>query len=366
MWGYRITHHGGPEVLTLADDLPVPAVGPGEVRVRVAACGLNHLDLWVRNGVPGHRYPLPLVPGSEIAGVVEAVGPGVSGIVPGQPTLVAPGLSCGICPACLAGEDPLCPQYGILGETRDGGYAGLVTVPARNILPHPPGLSFAQAAAVPLTFLTAWHMLVTRARLRPHETVLVHAAGSGVSTAAIQIARLWHAGRIIATAGSDEKLALARRLGADETINYRHEDFVARVRCLVGRSGVDVVIDHVGGEVFAQSVRILGRGGRIVLCGATAGAEASINLRAVFFKGLSILGSTMGGLGELRTLLGFVGRGELVPVVDRVFPFAEAAAAQERLARREAAGKLVLAVGDDALSVPVPAPSTTTPEGIAP
>lgn len=357
MRGYRIAQHGGPEVLGLADDLPLPAVAAGEVRVRVSACALNHLDLWVRNGVPGHRYPLPLVPGSEIAGTVDAVGPGVTAIAPGMPTLVAPGVSCGVCPVCLAGEDPLCADYGILGETRDGGYAEWVTVPARNVLPMPAGLTFAQAAAVPLTFLTAWHMLVTRARLRPHETVLIHAAGSGVSTAAIQIARLWHAGRILVTAGSEAKLERALALGASDAIDYRSEDFAARVRELVGRGGVDVVVDHVGGEVFAKSLRVLGRGGRIVLCGATSGAEAAINLRAVFFKGLSILGSTMGGLGELRTLLGFVASGALVPVIDRIVPFADAGPAQDRLARREAFGKIVLAVRDDATTVPVTSPS---------
>ncbi|MCB9378351.1 MAG: zinc-binding dehydrogenase [Holophagales bacterium] len=353
MLGYRVARHGGPEALEWGELLdPVPA--PGEVLVRVRACALNHLDLWVRNGVPGHRFPLPLVPGCEIAGVVEAHGPGVDDPAPGTPVLVGSGVSCGVCPYCESGRDALCARFGILGEDRDGGYAELVAVPRRNLFDLPRGLSYVEAAAIPLVFLTAWHMLADRARLAMHEDVLVHAAGSGVSTAAIQIARLLGARRIFATAGSDAKLARARELGATDTINYREEDFAQRVREATGKRGVDVVIDHVGGETFERSLRCLARGGRVVLCGATAAAEASINLRAVFFKSLSILGSTMGSNAELRTLLGWFERGELAPVVDRACPLEEAPAAQQRLAAREATGKIVLTVGDDAHDVPRP------------
>jgi|CXWL01.1.fsa_nt_gi NADPH:quinone reductase-like Zn-dependent oxidoreductase len=347
MLGFRIAAHGGPEVLEFGP-LPRPVMRPDEVLVAVRACGLNHLDLWVRNGMPGHRFPLPMVPGCEIAGDVVAVGEAVRHVAIGMRTLVAPGVSCGHCPRCLAGEDALCPDYGILGETRDGGYAELVAVPGRNILPLPPNLTYVEAAALPLVFMTAWHMLVTRAALRPHETVLVHAAGSGVSSAAIQIARLLHAGHIIATAGSDAKLARARALGADDTINYQTEDWVARARAILasrssqGSRGVDVVVDHVGGEIFEKSLRLLAPGGRIVVCGATAGGTATVNLRALFFKAISILGSTMGSIAELATVLDFVARGELAPVVDRVYPWRQAPAAQAALARREQFGKLVL------------------------
>jgi NADPH:quinone reductase-like Zn-dependent oxidoreductase len=282
-----------------------------------------------------------------VAGDVDAVGDRVAGFAPGDPVLVAPGLSCGHCSRCLAGEDPLCDAYGILGETRDGGYADYVLVPGRNLLPLPAGLSYVEAAATPLSFLTAWHMLKARAGLRPHEDVLVHAAGSGVGSAAIQIARLLGARHIVATAGSDAKLALARELGATHTVNYRQEDFARAARAATGGKGVEVAVDHVGGEVFERSLKALARGGRLVLCGATAGAEARLNLRAVFFKSLSILGSTMGSLEELREVVRLIASGELRPVVDRTFPLAEAAAAQEVLARREQFGKLVLTVGGE-------------------
>lgn len=355
MRAWQVTRHGGPEALEWKE-LPDPEPGPGEVRVAVRACALNRLDLWVRNGVPGHELPLPLVPGSEVAGVVDAVGPGVDDLEPGFPTLVAPGVSCGVCPRCLGGEDMLCRRYGILGEHRDGGYAESIVVPRRNVLPLPVGLSFVEAAAVPLVFLTAWHMLAARARLGRREDVLIHAAGSGVSSAAIQIARLLGARRIVATAGSDEKLARARELGATHTVNYRTDDFVAAARQATGGKGVEVVVDHVGGEVFERSFKALAWAGRIVLCGATAEGEARINLRAVFFKSLSILGSTMGTIAELAHLAGYFETGELVPVVDRTLPLERAREAQAVLEDREQFGKVVLTVGDEDEARRVPRP----------
>ena len=351
MKGFRVSRHGGPEALEWGE-WPDPVAGPGEVTVRVRACALNHLDLWLRNGVPGHRFPLPLVPGSEIAGDVAAVGAGVTDLAAGTPCLVASGVSCGVCLRCLAGLDHLCARYGLLGEHRDGGYAELVTVPRRNILPLPAGLSYVEAAALPLGFLTAWHMLTARAALAPHEDILLHAAGSGVTSAGIQIARLLGARRILVTAGSEEKLARARELGATHGILYNQGDFVRAAREATHGEGVDVVFDHVGGETFERSLKLLKRGGRIVLCGATSGAEAKINLRALFFKQLSILGSTMGSLAELLSLLPYFASGALHPVVDRTFPLAEAPAAQEFLARRGAFGKLVLTVGTGARDVP--------------
>lgn len=355
MRGWQVTRHGGAEALEWRE-LADPEPGPGEVRVAVRACAVNHLDLWVRNGVPGHRFPLPLVPGSEVAGVVDAVGAGVDGVEIGSPTLVAPATSCGHCARCVAGEDMLCRQYAILGEHRDGGYAELLVVPRRNVLPLPRGLSFVEAAAVPLVFLTAWHMLAGRAKLARREDVLIHAAGSGVSSAAIQIARLLGARVIVATAGSAEKLARARELGATHTVDYTTDDFVAAAREATGGKGVEVVVDHVGGEVFEKSMKALAWAGRIVLCGATAQGEATINLRAVFFKSLSILGSTMGSLAELVHLLGYFETGELVPVVDRVLPLAEAREAQAVLEDRAQFGKVVLTVGDPDEAARVPRP----------
>lgn len=335
-----IREHGGPECL-LFEERPTPVPGPGEVLIRVKACALNHLDVWVRKGVPGHKFPLPLVPGCDAAGVIEAVGPGVTSVEAGRPVLVAPGVSCGQCAACASGRDLLCRQYGILGESRDGACAEFLGVPAVNALPLPVGLTFEQAAAVPLVFLTAWHMLVGRAELRPGETVLIHAAGSGVSSAAIQIARLFGA-RILATAGTPAKLARAREMGADEVIDYRSTDFAEEVRRLTGKRGVDVALDHLGGEVFEKSVRCLARGGRLVTCGATSGPQASVDLRVLFFKGLSLLGSTMGYRSELVELLEHVESGSLRPVVDRVLPLAQLRAAHQLLESRQVFGKIVV------------------------
>ncbi len=355
MKGFRVARHGGPDALEWGEWAdPVP--GPGKVTVRVRACALNHLDLWLRNGVPGHRFPLPLVPGSEVAGDVATTGAGVDDLPAGTPCLLSSGVSCGVCARCLAGLDHLCPKYGLLGEHRDGGYAEYVTVPRRNVLPIPKGLSYVEAAAIPLGFLTAWHMLVARAALAANEDILLHAAGSGVTSAGIQIARLLGARRILVTAGTEAKLARASELGATHGILYNQGDFVRAAREATQGEGVDVVFDHVGGETFERSLRLLKRGGRMVLCGATSGAEARINLRALFFKQLSILGSTMGSLAELHSLLPYFETGALRPVVDRTFTLAEAPAAQEYLAQRGAFGKIVLTVGTGAREVPRPLP----------
>lgn len=345
VFAYRITRHGGPSALEWTE-LPRPEPRAEEVLVEVRACALNRLDLWVRNGVEGHEFPLPLIPGSEIAGDVAELGVAGEGLEVGMPVLIAPGISCGLCEACLSGRDNLCRSYGILGETRDGGYAEYVAVPRRNVLPLPPGLSYVEAAALPLVFQTAWHMLTDRARLEPLEDILIHAAGSGVSSAGIQIARLLGARHIIATAGSPKKLERAQELGATHVIDYRHEDFAKAVRKITSGKGVEVVFDHVGGSTFEQSLRCVAWGGRLVLCGATSGYLATVNLRAVFFKSLSILGSTMGSLAELKRLLRFFETGQLRPVLDRVLPLEEAPQAQAALERREVFGKIVLTMGD--------------------
>jgi len=335
-----IEEHGGPEVLRIRER-PVPEPGPGQVRVRVRAVALNHLDLWLRKGVPGVRYPLPLVPGTDGAGLVDALGPGVAGIEPGSPCVLAPGVSCGRCDACSAGDDHLCRWYGILGETTDGTCADFLVVPAANILPKPSNLSFEEAAAVPLPFLTAWHMLIARARLQPGETILIHAAGSAVSTAGIQIAELLGA-RILVTAGSDEKLGLAREMGAEETINYRTTDFAAEVRRLTGKRGADVIFDHVGKDTWEGNIKSLAKGGRLVFCGNTSGTEGVTSLPHVFFKSLSLLGSTMGSRSELHRILRLMERGELHPVIDRVLPLSDIAEGHRVLEERRAFGRVVL------------------------
>jgi len=335
-----IREHGGLDKLEMAD-VPDPVARAGEAVVRVRAVALNHLDIWLRRGVPGHKFPLPMIPGSEVAGIVDSVDDPRWNA--GDEVIVAPGYSCGVCTACLSGNDPLCRNAGIFGETVSGGAAEKIAVPIRNLIRKPAALSFADAAAVPLDMLTAWHMLVARAQLRPGETVLVQAGGSGVGSAAIQIAKLWGA-LVYATAGTAEKAARAKALGADETIVYTEVDFVEEVRRLTSKRGVDVVVEHVGGETFERSLRALAKGGRLVTCGSTSGGEANINLRLIFFKLLSILGSTMGSLAELHEIMKFVEAGRLHPVVDRVLPLSEVAEGHRILEAREAFGKIVFEV----------------------
>jgi len=337
-----LREHGGPEVLRREIvDLPEPAAR--EVRIRVRAVALNHLDLWVRRGLPNLRLEYPHRLGSDVAGEVDALGPGARGVAIGDKVVVNPGVSCGICVRCLSGEDTLCPRYGILGEDLPGGYGRHTIVPDANLVACPGHLPFTQAAAVPLVFLTAWEMVVEKARVRQGETVLVHAAGSGVSSAAIQIAKLLGA-RVIATTSAAAKVERARAIGADEVIDSGAHDFVAEVRRLTGKRGADVVIDHVGGDILAKSVVAAARGGRVVTCGATAGFHPQIDLRHVFFRQIAILGSTMGSKGLLFGILERVATGALRPVVDRVLPLWEAREAHRVLESREAFGKVVLEV----------------------
>ena len=338
-----VREHGGFDRLELIEAPSPSLTGDNNVLVHVHAVALNHLDIWVRRGVPGHKFPLPIIPGSEVAGTIAALPAGETRWKVGDAVLVSPGVSCGRCAACASGNDPLCLSYGIIGESRDGGFAEEVAVPLRNLFRKPQFLSFEEAAAVPLDFLTAWHMLVARAALRPAESVLVHAGGSGIGSAAIQIAKLWNA-HVIATVGSPEKAARARELGADEVILYRETDFAQEVRRLTGKRGVDIVFEHVGADTFDGSMRSLARGGRLVTCGATTGADVKINLRVVFFKLLSILGSTMGSLAEMHEIMKHVEAKRFRPVVDRVLPLEEAGEAQRVLEAREAFGKVVLKI----------------------
>ncbi len=335
-----LREHGGPEVLR-AERLPLPEPGPGEVRVKIAAVALNHMDLWVRRGGPAFHLEYPHRLGCDIVGTVDELGPGVTGWERGARVVVQPGLSCGACAACLDGHDNLCRHYRILGENAQGGYAEAIVVPRVNLVPAPANLTDPQAAAVILTFLTAWQMVVHKARVAPGDTVLVQGAGSGVGVAAVQIAKL-HGARVIATVGSDAKIAPARELGADEVINYRTTDFAAAVKKLTDKRGVDAVIEHVGGATFTASIRAVRSGGRIVTCGATAGFTPEVDLRHVFFRQLEILGSTMGSKADLLRVLAHVSAGRLRPIVHAVLPLAEAATAHRLLEDRAAFGKIVL------------------------
>lgn len=335
---------GGPEVLREAD-LPEPLPGPGDVRLRVAACALNHLDLWVRRGLVGNSISLPHVGGSDVAGWVDAVGEGADAPPLGTPVMAAPGISCGICPACREDRDPLCPDFRILGFQIPGGFAEKCVVPARNllVLPEEGPLSVGDWAAFPLVFTTAWNMLVEKARLRPGETVLVQGAGSGVGSAAVQVARDLGA-RVFAVAGTDWKLKEAAKLGAEAGVNHRTEDVLEAVRRLTGGRGVDVVFEHVGGEIFEKSFKCLARGGRLVTCGATGGGEASLNLRALFAKNLTVAGNYMGSLAGLREAFRRAREGRLRPVVGRRFPLSQLAEAQACMEERNFFGKIVVDV----------------------
>jgi len=340
MRAIMVREHGGFDALRV-EEVPTPELGPGDALVEIRASGVNHLDAWVRRGVPGHRFPLPMILGCDGAGVVTAVGAGVTSVRPGDEVVLAPGLSCGACLPCAEGRDHLCAAYGILGETRHGTAAQFASVPARNCMRKPASLSFAEAAAVPLVFLTAWGMLIDRAGLRAGEVVLVLAAGSGVSSAAVQIARLFGA-TVIATASTARKREAALALGAHVVVDHSAPDWGKEVFAATGRRGCDVVVEHVGTPTFATSLRALRKGGRLVTCGATAGSEVTLDLKPVFFKSLSILGSTMGSRGSLMRVLDLVEQGRLKPVLDRVLPLADVAQAHRALEDRTAFGKIVL------------------------
>ena len=333
--------HGGPEQLTF-EDVPLPALKAGEVLVRVKACALNHLDIWVRQGIPNYTIPLPHISGCDVSGVVERIGEGTDAAYPiGQSVVISPGISCWQCEACLAGKDNFCPAYHLVGAGVHGGYAEYVKVPARNLLPMPSGLTFEQAAAYPLVSVTAWHMVKILADVRPGETVLVMGAGSGVGSMAIQLASLLEA-QVISTVGTDDKIEKAQAIGAALVINHAREDVTQRVLTFTDGRGVDVVIEHIGQAVWDQCLRSLTRGGRLVTCGATSGPENLLDARYVYSRQLTIRGSYMGTRAELLEASRFIEAGTVQPVVDSVFPLSEARQAQERMLARKMFGKIIL------------------------
>lgn len=323
-------------------DIPRPVLSePGDVRVRLRATALNRLDLWVAGGVPGVTYSFPHVIGSDGAGTVEETGPGVAAFAVGDRVLINPGVSCGRCEWCLGGEQPLCPSFGVLGEHRPGTMAEEIVVPDRNLAHLPAGLSWIQAAALPLATITAWRMLTTRAGVGPGETVLIWGIGGGVALAALKIARLLGA-RVIVTSGSDEKLARARALGAELGINHATEDVPGRVKQFTGRRGAEVVIDSVGERTWERSLRSLARRGRLVVCGASSGPMVTTDLRRMFWFQWSLLGSTMGSDAEFRAVVAEAAGGRLLPEIDSVHSFADAIAAFRRLESGAQFGKIVV------------------------
>lgn len=338
MKAVRFHSHGGPDVLVY-EDAPDPSPAPDRAIVRVRACALNHLDLWQRRGLERVRIPLPHISGSDISGeVVEGGGT----LAPGTRVMVHPGLFCGTCAWCQEGRDNECPFFTVLGYLSDGGYAELVSVPVQNLVPIPDHVDFVEAAAFPLTFLTAWHMLITKAALRPADVVLVLAGGSGVGQAAIQIAKV-HGARVLATS-APEKFDQTRALGADEVFDHYNGDFSQGVRGATRGRGADVVIEHVGEATWDRSVRALARSGRLVTCGATTGPKGALNLQHLFAKQLSILGSYMGRRAELSAAAPLFFAGKVKPVVDEVLPLADARKAHERLEAGRQFGKIVLSV----------------------
>jgi NADPH:quinone reductase-like Zn-dependent oxidoreductase len=340
MKAVRIHQFGGPEVLTY-EDVPDPELRKDQVLVRVRSCALNHLDVWVRKGLPGVK--LPHILGSDIAGEIAEVGEYVSGFTVGQRVLVAPMHFCGHCAKCVAGIQNQCREFTVLGNAVDGGNCELIAVPPANVIPIPDSFDFNQAASVPLVFVTAWHMLVGLAGVRPGQTVLILGASSGVGIAAIQIARLFHC-RVITTAGDEAKLEKAHALGADFGIDHYKQKISEEVRKITKKEGVDIVVEHVGAATWDESMKSLKTGGILVTCGATTGPSVGIDLRHLFARQLKLMGSYMGTMGELHEVLGHVFAGRLKPVVDRIFPLQELRQAHEYLEKSQMFGKVVISV----------------------
>jgi NADPH:quinone reductase-like Zn-dependent oxidoreductase len=338
MKAVRFHEFGGPEVLRY-EDAPDPQLRKDQVLVRVKACAMNHLDLWVRKGLPGVK--LPHIPGSDVAGEIVEIGEYLSGFKTGQRVLLAPMHFCHHCAKCAAGLQNQCPEFTVLGNGVDGGDCELIAAPAVNVIPIPDSLDFNQAASVPLVFLTAWHMLVGLAGIRPGQTVLVLGANSGVGIAGIQIARLFHC-RLITTAGDERKMSRARDLGADHVINHYQQKISEEVRKITNDEGVDIVMEHVGAATWDESVKSLKPAGTLVTCGATTGPQVGLNLRFVYARQTSVLGSYMGTMGELHEVLKHVFSGKLKPIVDRTFPLSEARAAHEHMEKSQMFGKIVL------------------------
>ena len=333
-----IHEFGGPEVLRY-EDVPDPKPRKDQVLVRVKACAMNHLDLWVRKGLPGVN--LPHILGSDVAGEIVEVGEYVTGFSPGQRVLLAPMHFCNHCAKCVAGLQNQCPEFTVLGNRVDGGNCELIAAPAVNVIPIPDTLDFNQAASVPLVFLTAWHMLTGRASIRPGQTVLVLGGSSGVGIATIQVAKLFHA-RVITTAGDEKKLESARALGADHGINHYQQKISEEVKKLTNKEGVDIVVEHVGAATWDESMKSLKPAGTLVTCGATTGPNAKFDLRFLYSRQLSLLGSYMGTMSELYEVLGHVFAGRLKPVVDRTFALQDVRAAHELMENSQMFGKIVL------------------------
>ncbi|MBE7444328.1 MAG: zinc-binding dehydrogenase [Planctomycetia bacterium] len=334
--------HGGLDKL-LYTDMEKPKISPYEVLVKIQACALNHLDIWVRQGLPGIDVPMPHILGSDSVGEVAEVGMEVKNFRPGDRVIIAPGVRCRKCVYCNTNNDSMCNSFKIMGFQVQGGYAEFVKAHVDNIIPVSQKLSFEEWASIPLVFLTAWHMLITRGQLKPGESVLIHAAGSGIGSAAIQIARLAGA-HVITTARGKEKLEKAKQLGADEVVDYSKENYAERVRLITNNKGVDLVFEHIGPDTWEKNLQCIVKGGRMVVCGATSGPTTNIDIRFLFMKQHAIIGCYMGSKKELLDVLNLVELGKLKPVIDSIFPLKEASVAQQKMLQRENFGKIVLKI----------------------
>jgi len=338
MKAVRFHEFGGPEVLKY-EDVPDPQVRKDQVLVKVKACALNHLDIWLRKGLPGVK--VPHINGSDVSGDIVEIGEYITDLKVGQRVLLAPMTFCNHCEFCMRGQQNFCREFTVLGYLNDGGNCELISVPRVSVVPIPSELTYDEAASVPLVFLTAWHMLVTRAQIKAGQTVLVLGAGSGVGSAAIQIAKLVGC-KVITTAGDESKMDQGRELGADYTINHYQQKISDEVKKITAKAGVDVVFEHVGKATWEESVKSLKPGGTLVTCGNTTGFDVGLDLRFLFSRQLNLLGAYMGTMGELLEVLKFIFNGKLKPVVDKTFPLREARAAHERIEKREQFGKVVL------------------------
>ncbi len=341
MKAIRFHKHGGPEVLQI-DQIPEPPLKDGSALVQIKFASVNHLDIWLRKGLPGITIPMPHILGADASGIVKEA-KGTSDLKPGDRVYLNPSLTCNTCEFCAEGNSSMCTSYSILGEHCDGTYTEFVTAPAQNVLKIPDGVPFETASAAPLTYLTAWRMLMTRARLKPSEDVLVISAGAGVGVACVQIAKIAGA-RVLTTSSSEEKCKRLKELGADIVINHKEKDFAREIRQLTNKRGVDVVVDYTGKETWQKSLLALKRGGRLVTCGATSGYDPIEDIRHIFYRQLDILGSTMGNAKELQSVMKLVFAGKLKPVIDRILPLADAKKAHELIESRAVFGKILLQI----------------------
>jgi len=340
MKAIQFSQHGNSSVLEYVEQ-ERPHITDGQVLVEIKAASLNHLDLWIRRGLPGLQINLPHTPGSDAAGVIVAVGSSITDWNVGAEVVVQPGTFCGTCDPCLAGNEDMCPAYGILGETEAGLQQQFVALLPKNIGAKPKNLSFVEAAALPLAALTAWNMLKNRAQLKPGETLLVLGAGSGVGSMAVQMGK-YQGATVIATGGSKAKRQLALDLGATHVLNHHQPGFSREIKKLTNGKGADVVFEHIGEATWADSLKSLAVGGRLVTCGATTGIKGHLNLQHLFYKRQSILGSTMGSVSDFHACLDLAGQGTLRPVIDKTFPFREIQKAHDHLEFKHGFGKVVL------------------------